>query len=125
MPRLNVATRKRIVILRRIGHTITYIHKRLEEEKIYINVRSIQRLLAKFKMFHTINDLKRSSRRRLLTQEILDQMEDLLRNDDELTARKLRDRLCVNNGANDTAPSISTIKRFKIKMMIAILHNIV
>jgi len=86
MPRLNVAIQERIIILTCHGYTIDVIHKRLEE-KIYVNVRSIQRLLAKFKVFHTISDLKRKPRRRLLIPEIPDQLENLLQIDDELTAR--------------------------------------
>ena len=79
MSRLNVATRKRVIILTSHGYTTDAIHKRLEEEKIYTNVRSIQRTLAKFRVFHTVSDLKRKPRRRLLTSEMQDQMENLLK----------------------------------------------
>jgi len=112
MPRLNVATRKRIVILRRLGHTVANIHDRLLEEKTYVTIRSIQRLLTKFKLFHTIKDLKRKSRARLLTPAMLDKVEEFMRGDDELTASKLRDKLCDYFGPNDKVPSISTIKRY-------------
>jgi len=100
MPRLNVATRKQIIILRRRGNTVDAIHKRLIEERIYVKIRSIQRLLAKFKSYHTINDLKKKLRRRLLSPEMLDHVENLLQSNDELTARKLRDDLCTNYGDN-------------------------
>ena len=123
MPRLNVATRKRIIILTRRGYTVDAIHKRLEEERTYVNVRSIQRLLAKFKLYHTINDLKRKPRRRLLSPEMIDHVENLLQSDDELTARKLRDDLCGNYGANDIIPSISTIKRYEFNIMASKLQN--
>ena len=117
---MNVATRKRIIILTLLGYTIDAIHKRLEEEKIYTNARSIQHFLAKFRVFHTISDLKRKPRHRFLTPEMLDQLENLLQSNDELTARKLRDKLCINYGDNDVIPSISTIKRFEIKKIMTL-----
>jgi len=95
MPRLNVAMQKRTIILRRRGYTGDAIHKRLVEERIYVNIRSIQRLLPEFKSHHTITDLKRKPRRRLLSPEMLDYMKNLLQSKDELTARKLRDDLCT------------------------------
>ena len=60
--------------------------------------------------FHTIRDLHRTPRKRLLTAEMMAAIEDSLRNDDELTARKLRRKL------SEMFPdfpdvSISTIKR--------------
>ena len=82
-----------------------------------MNLQSIQRLLAKFKVFHTISDLKRKPRRCLLIPEMLDQLENLLQIDDELTAQKLRDNVCITYNANDIIPSISTIKRFEINIM--------
>jgi len=123
MPRLNVATRKRYIILRRRGYTVDAIHKRLVEERIYVNIQSIQRLLAKFKSHHTINDLKRKPRRSLLSPEMLDHVENLLQSNDELTARKLRDNLCTNYGDNNVIPSISTIKRFEFNIMAIKLQN--
>jgi len=54
---------------------------------------------------------------------MLDQLENLLQSNDELTALKLRDKLCINYGANDGIPLISTIKRFEIDIMTLKLQN--
>ena len=110
MPRLLVSTRKRVIILRRQGYAIKDIRKRLEEEGTIVSVRSIQRLCSKFEKLKTIQDLPRAPRRRLLTPQMLSAMEENLRNDDELTARKLKDRL-REQFTDLPDVSISTVKR--------------
>ena len=110
MPRLQVGTRKRIIILRRQGHSIRDIHRRLNEEGTDISVRSLQRLCVKFEKMHTIQDLPRKTRPRLLTEEMLSAMDQILREDDEATARRLRATLCEKFPSFPEV-SLATIKR--------------
>ena len=109
MPRLQVGTRKRIIILRRQGYSIRDIQRRLNEEGTEVSVRSLQRLCQKFEKVHTIRDLPRKPKARLLTEEMLLAMDQILR-DDEATARRVRTRLC-ERFASFPEVSLATIKR--------------
>ena len=111
MPRLLVSTRKRVIILRRQGYALKDIQRRLEQEDIVVSLRSLQRLCAKFKRVRTIRDLPRASKRRLLTPQMLSAMDESLRDNDELTARKLRDTL-REKFTELPQVSLSTIKRY-------------
>ena len=110
MPRLQVTTRKRIIILRRQGYSIREIHNRLREEGTEVSIRSLQRLCVKFQIMHTVQDLLRNFKARLLTPEVVATIEDSMRNDDELTAKKLK---CKLGEKFPELPdvSLSTIKR--------------
>lgn len=90
MPRLPVATQKRVIILRREGYSLRDIQCRLKEEDVEVTIRSLQRSCAKFEKMHTIKDISRAPKCRLLTPEMLSAMDNCLRNDDELTASKLK-----------------------------------
>lgn len=109
MPRLQVSTRMRVIVLSRLGYSLRDIQHRLSEEGTTVTLRSLQRLCDKFQRKHTIQDLPRT-KPRLLTTEMLPTMENCLRNDDELTARKLKEKLSENfEGFPEV--SISTIKQ--------------
>ena len=110
MPRLLVSARKRVIILRRQRYSIKDIRRRLEEEGTVVSVRSLQRLCAKFKKTRTIQDLPRAPKRRMLAPQTLSAMDESLRNNDELTARKLRARL-REQFTDLPDVSLSTIKR--------------
>jgi len=110
MARLAVETRARIITLQRLGYTLRMINDRLKEEGVHVTLRSLQQLWAKFRPLHTVLNLPRSARRRLLTRGMLKSMDDYLRNDDELTARKLRAKL-VEAYPDLPDVSLSTIKR--------------
>ena len=47
----------------------------------------MQRLRQTFQRFHTIKDLARATQPRILTERIINAIEESLRGDDELTAR--------------------------------------
>ena len=59
---------------------------------------------------HTIQDLPRKTRPRLLTEEMLSAMDQILREDDEATARRLRATLCEKFPSSPEV-SLATIKR--------------
>ena len=110
MPRLQIETRKRIIILRPRGHSILDIYRRLNEEGTEISVQSLKRLCVKFEKMHTIQDLLSKTRLRLLTEEMLSAMDQILTEDDEATARRLRATLCEKLPSSPEV-SLATIKR--------------
>ena len=110
MVRLGVAMRRRVIILWRGGYSIRDIHARLREEEIDITLRSLQHLIAKFSKYHTIQDLTRAHKIKLLTANMMGTIEESLRSNDELTARKLRTKLS-ETFPNAQEVSLSTIKR--------------
>lgn len=112
MPRLSVANRKKVIILQRQGYSLRDIQCRLEEEGVVVCLRSLQRLCSKFEKMHTIKDLPRAPKRRLLTTEMLSDMDECLRDNDELTAKKLKDKL-IERCTNFPDVSLPTIRRFE------------
>lgn len=114
MPRLNLNVRKRVVVLKRAGYCLTDIWKRIQEEEgCNYSLRSVYRLWRKFRNHHTILDLPRRKRDRKVDEDMLEIIETLLTENDELTARQLRERLL------ETWPSLNvsltTIKRARKK----------
>ena len=110
MPRLQVRDRKRVIVLRRLGYSMQDIQSRLSEEGTEVKLHSLYRLCDKFQTRHTVRDIPRATRPRLLTKEMLSTMEDCLRSDDELTARRLKAKL-REKFENFPEVSLSTIKR--------------
>ena len=110
MPQLSVASRKRVIYLKRQGYSLQVIRQRLSKERNMVSLRSLQRLWSKFQKVHTVRDLPRATRPRLLTAEMVSVLEDCLRNDDEMTARKLKTKLGENFN-NFPNVSLATIKR--------------
>ena len=110
MPRLSVASRKRVIYLKRQGYSLWVIRQRLSKEGNMVSLRSLQHLWSKFQKVYTVRDLPRATRPRLLTAEMVSALEDCLRNDDEMTARKLKTKLGENFN-NFPNVSLATIKR--------------
>ena len=90
---LSVANRKRVIVLRRLGYSLNDIKHRLEEDNLYITIRSLQRLCKKFHNKHTIKDLHCMSRTRKLSQEMSTLLDDILKENDEMTATQIREKL--------------------------------
>ena len=63
------------------------------EKETEITLRSLQHLCHKFQNFHTVHDLTKTTKSRLLTKEMMNTIEQSLKSDDEMTARKLRTKL--------------------------------
>lgn len=110
MPRLSVTSHKRVIFLKRRGYSLQAICQRLSDEGNIMSMGSLQRLLNKFQKVHTVRDLPRATRPRLLTPEMVSALESYLRNDDEMTARKLKTKL-GENFTNFPNVSLATIKR--------------
>ena len=110
MPRLQVSTRKRVIILRRRGFSIQSIQNRFKEEGTVVSLHSLQHLCAKFQRMHTIQDLHRASKPRILIPEMVTVMEESLTSDDKLNTRKLKNKL-GEKFVQLPEVSLSTIKR--------------
>lgn len=93
MGRLSVSTRKRVIVLWQSGNSLPDIQRRLKEEEVEVSLRSLQRLRQKFQRFHTIKDLARATRPRILTDRMMNTIEESLQGNDELTARRLKAKL--------------------------------
>lgn len=111
MPRLNLETRKRVIVLLRAGYPIRDIYSRLQEEGLMITLRSLYRLRRKFSRFHTISDLPCRSRNRKITREMAQMIDDMLQGNDELTARQIHSKL-VGRFPN-LHVSLTTVKRIR------------
>lgn len=93
MGRLSVSTRKRVIVLWQSRNSLPDIQRRLKEEEVEVSLRSLQRLRQKFQRFHTIKDLARATRPRILTDRMMNTIEESLQGNDELTARRLKAKL--------------------------------
>lgn len=111
MPRLSFANRKRVIILRRLGYSLTDIKYKLQEEDVYVTVRSLQRLCKKFRDKHTIQDLPRTNKTRKLSQEMRTLLDEMLKENDEMTARQIRATLY--DKFPDLKVSLATVKRVR------------
>jgi len=100
-----------VIILWRSGYSLSDIKQRLEDEEVEVTLRSLQYLLLKFLKYHTVQDLPRAQRPKLLTADMMNAIDYSLKADDELTARKLKEKLAGIFGPNLPNVSISTIKR--------------
>ena len=110
MPRTNLDVRKRVIFLRRAGYSLTDIWKRIQEEEgCSYSLRSVYCLWRKFRHHHTILDLPRKKRARKVNEDMLETIETLLTENDELTARQLRERLL------ETWPSLINVSLTTIK----------
>ena len=109
MPCLTVCTRKRVIIWHRLGYLISDIKRKLEEENVCVSSRSLQRLIKKFRCHHTIRDLPRRAKPRKLSEDMTTLMDNMLKDNDEMTARQTRSRLVEE--FEGLKVSLSTVKR--------------
>ena len=110
MGRMSIATRKKVILLWRSGYSLPEIQRRLREEETEVTLRSLQRLRRKFQRFHTVYDLSKAKKPRLLTQEMMNAIEHSLNSDDEMTASRIRVKL-AGEFPNISDVSLATIKR--------------
>ena len=110
MPRMDVSTRGRVVVLREKGYSVAKIRTRLKEEGILVSLVSIYKLLKKHEHTGSVADRKRTpSTPKILQPEHLHFLDEALAENDELTARQLRDML--EERWPELKVSICTIKR--------------
>lgn len=90
MPRLDISTRRRVVVLRQAGHAIVEIQKRLKEENISISSQALYNLIRKYNETGKLIDLPRRTHPRKLSDEMIAFLDEALTANDELTARQAR-----------------------------------
>ena len=93
MPRLGLEARRRVVTLFEKGFNVRNIHKRLEEENFVVTKQTLYRLMQKFKRDGVIVDLPRRKRPRKITSDMLEMIDNALKQNDELTSQQLGSQL--------------------------------
>ena len=81
-----------MIIWWRHGYSVKEIRRKLEEENVSVMIRSLQRLFRKFQCHHTIKDLPQRKRCKRLSEEMTALIDDMLKDDDETTARHIRNK---------------------------------
>lgn len=111
MTRLDIATRRRILVLKGLGYSVSDITKRLNEENISISRQAIFNLIRKYRETGSLLDLPRRARDKKLTDPMLQVLNEALTENDELTARQARSLLTEK--WPELHVSIPTIKRVR------------
>ena len=111
MTRLDIATRRWILVLKSLDYSVSDITKRLNEENISISRQAIFNLIRKHRETGSVLDLPRRARDRKLTEPMIHVLNEALMENDELTARQARSLL--TNKWPDLQVSIPTIKRHR------------
>ena len=109
MPRLDIATRRRVIVLKQSGYSIAEIKQRLSEENISISLQSLFSLVKKYNETGKLIDMPRRTRPRKLTREMMAMLNQLLSENDELTSRRIRSSLLEKWPSLQV--SVPTIKR--------------
>ena len=102
-------SRRRVLVLRSIGMSVTEIQKRLKEEEIEVSWVALYKLLSKVKKSGSISNTSKQPREKKIGEEQLLAIDEALAANDELTARQLRDML--EERWKGIEVSISTVKR--------------
>ena len=111
MTRLDIPTRRRALVLRRLAYSVADITKRLNEENISISQQAIFNLIRKYSETRSLLDLPRRARPRKLKEPMLQFLNEKLTENDEITARQAR--LLLVEKWPDLQVSIPTIKRVR------------
>ena len=114
MTRLDISTRRRVILLYQSGYSISKIRKRLSEENVSISSQALFNLVRKHRETGKLIDLPRRARPRKLSQEMVAVLEEAWCDNDELTARQARS-LLMEKWPN-LRVSIPTIKRIRKQM---------
>ena len=110
MPRLDLATRRKCIVLH-VHHGLSplKIKLRLNEEAVHVSIQAIYSLLRKYRLHQTYVDLPRKTMPRKITDGMVATIDGALTENDELTARQLREILTTQHSHLEV--SIATVKR--------------
>ena len=111
MPRLDIDTRRRVILFISLGYSVCDIKKRLEEEQTKISRQALYCLIKKFKETGRLSDMPRRTRPRRLSPEMCDFLDHSLTENDELTARNAHSLLLEKWPHLEV--SLPTIKRVR------------
>ena len=90
---LGVSTRRRIILLKKAGHSVVDLRNCLSEENIAISLQALVNLVKKYNETGKLLYLPRRTRLRKLTGEMIAMLDQGLSEDDELTVRRARSLL--------------------------------
>ena len=93
MPRISVETRKRVCRLKESGLSLGKIRKRLFEEEIVVSKISLHKLWKKYLSTGAVVDRPRRTVTPKLTVDHYRFIGEAMASNDELTARRLREKL--------------------------------
>ena len=111
MPRMSLDTRKRVIILKEQGFSVSKIITRLKQEQIFVTRQALYGLFKKHSETGCVVDLPKRTRTRKINDEMIAVIDEALSNNDELTAREIRSIL-VERWPNLNV-TLSTIKRIR------------
>ena len=111
MPRMSLDTRKRVILLKEQGFSVSKITKRLQQERIFVSRQALYRLFKKHSDTGCLVDLPKRTRTRKINDEMIAVIDDALSSNDELTARETRSILVERWPNLDV--TLSTIKRIR------------
>ena len=112
---MNIATRTRVVHLRKMGYSLKKIRDRLLEENIKVSKMSISLLLSKYHSTGSVADkLPLSKRQGKLSEDHYKWIDEMMLENDELSALKLQ--IMFNQKWPDVKASVSMIKRARLKL---------
>ena len=111
MPRMSLDTRKRVILLKDQGFSVSKILARLKQEQISITRQALYNLLKKHCESGCLVDLPKRTRTRKVSDEMVAIIDEALSSNDELTAREIRSILVER--WPDLEVTLSTIKRIR------------
>ena len=88
--RLDLSTRRRVVLLKEAGMTYKEIQQRLAEEDITVTIKTLYLLVAKFRETKSVVDRPRGQPQKILSREHCRVIDEVLAQNDETNARALR-----------------------------------
>ena len=114
MPRMSLDTRKRVILLKNKGFSVSKILTRLKQEQISITRQTLYNLLKKHSESGCVVDLPKRTRTRKISDEMMAIIDEALSNKDELTAREIRSILMER--WPDLDVTLSSIKRIRTQI---------
>ena len=113
--RICVESRRRLrVVLRHLGYSVKAIKERLLEEKIIISHNGIYKVLKKYKLTGQIADHLKKRRASKLNDEYYKYTDNVMADNDELTARQLHHML--TSQWPELSLSVHTVRRARWKL---------
>ena len=101
-----------MIYLRSLGYPVVKIRKRLSVENISVSSQALFALIKKHCEMGKLLDFTRRARPKKLTQEMMEMLNAALSNNDELTARQVRDLLTERWRENQVSlPMIKRVRR--------------
>ena len=69
MSRITVETRRRVIVLTRLGYSVSSIQRRFNEEGIFVSKKALYKLLQKYRRYGIVKDMSKPDPPRILNEE--------------------------------------------------------